>query len=350
MLTDKSANKDDDKSSFWSSLFGRSDDAVAADETCKINIPKPEKEQPFVQVLYLTDRVEPPCDQVIDTPFIADAINVRADGQCIRNNTIKDVVLETEQSKTMKLAEKAHRDAIQLIPYQRETPNYQFMAGELCDVVIENNHIHSEGMLQGVFASDGLFRNLTVQNNVICTQSQHKVSINGLLSGQIGGNWDENSVPVPVYLGPVRLGGNLMTGNVWVLSFAESDEYQYAPLQDVMLDKDRVGKGLDYPHVTDARSIPQNRSGKIGDTNLTHFPMTLFKEQLSTTTLSDLLAQEKRLADDTVAWIGRLFNALPEKHIEAITEAYQCEREVPLVQLQNQALRNFTLQALAKAC
>ncbi|WP_020558699.1 hypothetical protein [Thiofilum flexile] len=348
--------------SFWdklSRLFSSQSEERAADTVppsteidCKADAPDLQLQAPLesiARVLYQTDRVPPPCEQLIDQPFSEDAINIKANGQCIKGNRIIDTVIGSALDQQQGLAKRAHRDGVQLIPTQAQVGNYQFMAGVLQDIVIEDNHIESKGLLQGIFASDGVFRNISIANNCINTQAEHKITLNGLLSGQISNNRDAAGKLLPIYLGPLRIGGNLATGNVWILSFAADEDHRYAPLSEMIPDSD---KGSDpanpYPHVRDERYQPQNRSGAIGDTNLYAFPLERFKQHLSGVTIEYLLALQTNLDSLFHDWLGRLCQILSEAQLNALKEAYQAERNVPIGQIKHQALRHYFLQALAK--
>lgn len=321
-------------------------------EACKTDAPDLQLNQPLdsiARVLYQTDRVAPPCDQLIDKPFSEDAINVKASGQVIKGNHIIDVVVGSPLDEQYALAKRAHRDAIQLIPTKASVGNYQFMAGTLEDIVIEENHIESKGWLQGIFGSDGVFRRLTIRNNKIDTLAEHKITINGLLSGSLSNNRDSAGQLLPIYLGPLRLGGNLATGNVWILSFAADDEYQYAPLSELIPESDKsTDETKPYPHVRDERHQPQNRSGHIGDTNLYAFPLSKFKVLLDNATIEHLLVLQTNLDSLVNDWLGRLCTVLQEPQLNALKEAYQLERTVPIGKIKHPALRHYFIQALAK--
>ena len=129
----------------------------------------------------------------------------------------------------------AHRDAIQLIPpAQHKRINGQLrrigdqLAGTIMhDVCIRSCKINApNGPLQGIFASDGMHRNLRIINNDIATKGSHSISIAGLLTGGvISGNilrkiTDSQSPEILLY--PARIGGNMADdGVVTILSFAQ---------------------------------------------------------------------------------------------------------------------------------
>lgn len=138
-----------------------------------------------------------------------DAIKVMAD-DCIVNNNI---ITDTTYSRL------PHRDAIQLIPRQINQTNAQFFGATQSGVIISNNVIKSNGHLQGIFASDGLFENLIIENNNIETQSAHEITIGGMLSGEIL----NNSANVKLY--PLRIGGS-HPDSFYVSTFTGGIEYQ----------------------------------------------------------------------------------------------------------------------------
>lgn len=347
--------------SFWdklSRLWGaqpqeqQSEPIKTIEIDCQADAPALTLQQPLesiARVLYQTDRVAPPCDQVIDQPFSEDAINIKASGQCLKGNRIIDSVIGTALDQQHSLAQRAHRDGVQLIPTKAGVGNYQFMAGTLEDLIIDNNYIISKGLLQGIFASDGVLRNISIVNNCIDTQAEHKITLNGLLSGKLSNNRDSSGQLLSIYLGPLRIGGNLATGNVWVLSFAADDEYRYAPLSEIIPQSDQSADAANpYPHVRDERHKPQNRSGHLGDTNLYAFPLGRFKQHLDNVTIEHLLMLQTNLESLFTDWLGRLCQILPEAQVNVLKEAYQAERHVPIAQIKHQALRHYFLQALAK--
>ena len=141
--------------------------------------------------------------------FEGDAIHVRESGITVQHKVAFDTLSD-------QFGHLAHRDFIQLIPSGRQW--CQFALGSLSDVLIADNWCYSEGKLQGIFASDGMFRELQLIKNVIVTESQHKISVGGVISGVAMGN------NVDVILMPARIGGRPKGfNNVWVNSFLEDD-------------------------------------------------------------------------------------------------------------------------------
>lgn len=113
----------------------------------------------------------------------------------------------------------AHRDAFQLIPDRTADGIDRFGGAVMSNVSISGNVIYSDGALQGIFASDGAFRNLHIRNNHLQIGGQHTISISGMLSGSIMGNTDIQNQPLAadkITLYPLRLGGG---ANIYIIGF-----------------------------------------------------------------------------------------------------------------------------------
>ena len=141
-----------------------------------------------------------------------------------------------------------HRDAIQLIP-----PVYdgidQFSGAILSDTTIQDNIISSKAKLQGIFSTDGAFRNLKIINNKINTAGEHKIAILGLLDGEITDNTDNDGKALEIKIQPLRLGGGTPVTNFFVLGFSEACSYQYGHIEGVSgTDKDRRSKKVIRGH------------------------------------------------------------------------------------------------------
>jgi hypothetical protein len=143
----------------------------------------------------------------------------------------------------------AHRDAIQLIPpplYEEisigNTTSLIKLADQMAGTVLENVTISNcvinapKGALQGIFASDGMCRNLKIRDTSIATKGAHSISIAGALTGceiknitlqQVkGGNVPE------IALYPLRIGGNMADdGVVYIFSFSANAEYRYGQIK-----------------------------------------------------------------------------------------------------------------------
>lgn len=313
--------------------------------------PQPQPNQPvYKSTLRRTDIETPPTGETLDEPFTADAIHVRTSNQQISGNTIRDTILDTAYGQTNNLAEMAHRDAIQLIPAN------QFAAGELEKLFITGNRIQSAGKLQGIFGSDGIFRNLSITFNTINTQSDHKITLNGLVGqyNHIEGNRDQRGDLVTVQLNPIRLGGNLATGNVWILSVVAADEDLYG-YGDINIGGDIASGANPYRHIQDQRSMVQARDKMNGDVNLSSFPMREYKRQLQTMTLGELISRYVGLETEMALWLKRVGELLPGSanllaRVEQARTAAQMQRHVSILELVQHSpdLHNFCIQALAK--
>lgn len=160
-----------------------------------------------------------------NTVFFEDAIRADADGSVIQRNKVHDHLADVYcYYKDAENKKAAHRDGIQLIP-AKEQMQGGYAGAKLKNVTIENNEITSNGVLQGIFASDGLFENLKIKGNTIQTNGQHFIQINGFLSGEIRGNKDTNNDPVTAVLSPLRIGGGSV--GVFLVNSFSTGGYSY---------------------------------------------------------------------------------------------------------------------------
>ena len=144
-----------------------------------------------------------------------------------------------------------HRDAIQLIPPMKSGID-QFSGAVLSNTTIQDNTIESKAKLQGIFSTDGAFKNLKIINNKISTEGAHKISILGFLTGEVTGNTDLNGKTLDIKIQPLRLGGGTPITNFFVLGFSKGCSYQYGHIKGISgTDLDRrskkvvLGRGYD---------------------------------------------------------------------------------------------------------
>ncbi|WP_020394906.1 hypothetical protein [Thiolinea disciformis] len=153
----------------------------------------------------------------------------------------------------------AHRDGIQLIPERQN--NVDVLAGVMMrQVSISRNIIASPVALQGIFASDGAFKDLRITGNHLRVGGAHTIHISGMLSGEVSNNTDLNGIPLAadkIKLTPLRLGG---ASNIYVLGFknkpnlptAGASYYQYEaikgldPRSDLRRTKTSSAKNASY--------------------------------------------------------------------------------------------------------
>ena len=162
-----------------------------------------------------------------------------------------DALMPTVLRPIGKFANLGHRDAIQLIPPIQNGLD-QFAGAVLEDTTIQDNIIRSTAKLQGIFSTDGAFRNLKIINNKVSTAGEHKISILGMLSGEITGNSDLEGCDLDIKIQPLRLGGGTPITNFFVLGFAKGCSYQYEHIEgisgtkvDRRMKKVVSGKGYD---------------------------------------------------------------------------------------------------------
>ena len=137
-----------------------------------------------------------------------------------------------------------HRDAIQLIPPMQNGID-QFSGAILSDTTVQDNIIESKAKLQGIFSTDGAFRNLKIINNKINICGSHKISILGMLSGEVTGNTDLSGKALDPKIQPLRLGGGTSITNFFVLGFSKECSYQYEHIEGISgTDLDRRSKKI----------------------------------------------------------------------------------------------------------
>lgn len=232
------------------------------------------------------------------TGFKGDAVNVFGD-----NISISEVVIDDSLGEDVSLLKEHHRDGIQIIPKavrtkngsMVEVPRAQFAGGILSGLTVEKCYITSKGSLQGIFNSDGLLENVVVTDNVISVRSQHFVTLSGLLSGTIDRNYSNKSglsIPAPVLLTPMRIGGNIGDGNLWVSSFS-CGKYKYAPLNEIT-------SAADLSHISDLRSVINKK-----DTYLYDFDLESYWEHVRSLTAPRDVKEHCNLLKETAFLYGR---------------------------------------------
>ncbi|MCK5895184.1 MAG: hypothetical protein KAG20_00160 [Cocleimonas sp.] len=125
-----------------------------------------------------------------------------------------------------------HRDAIQLIPPANNGID-QFSGAILEDTTLQDNVISSSARLQGIFSTDGAFKNLKIINNQVNTEGEHKIVVLGMLSGEVSGNTDLDGKALDVKIQPLRLGGGTPLTNFFILGFSEQCSYQYGLIEGI---------------------------------------------------------------------------------------------------------------------
>ncbi|HHL19069.1 MAG TPA: hypothetical protein ENJ33_04975 [Thiothrix sp.] len=213
----------------------------------------------------------PPKGTIIDAPFIRDCFKIKVSHVRLEGYTINDAIFDTDFPADFdKMIDRinphvgyapklkyykylAHRDAIQLIPVDRSISrhNSQFAAAKLENITIKDVTIRSKGSLQGLFASDGAFEGIHMQNISIQTNSEHQIAILGLLSGTLDVS-NKAGEPIHVNLLPLRLAGG---NNIYITHFSSSSSYQYEAIDtknsDVVLTDNRqkmTKRGTYYTH------------------------------------------------------------------------------------------------------
>ncbi len=296
------------------------------------------------------------------------------------NVTVEDLKIIDNRTYT-----DAHRDAVQLIPppiFDMVDGVYVRIADQMAGAILENTSIIGceisapFGPLQGIFASDGLQRNLTISNNDIGTCGAHAISISGLLDGgKINGNilrqLPGGQCPT-ISLYPARIGGNMADdGVVSILSFAKSDARKpmvYGEVEsqgNVFIDL----QGKQHPlEIDDARHLIPNTLLKLA-VGLRDFDYEQYLACYSALTLGEYKQHDPFGADQMKQWLmlrkqeftegredGNALGPISEEQkqigsrflvpaLEALNNG--SADDVRLVDLEYTAIRSFAMKRLA---
>lgn len=164
--------------------------------------------------------------------FEVDAVNLVGNDSSVADCDMVDTFYNAE----------AHRDFVQIIPKGIE-PNAQFFGAASDSNFVSGCTMHSKGMCQGITAFDGVLTNVIVEDNHIVTNSEHKITLAGVLSGAFNSNIDGYGNPIEIVLEPLRIGGGHYK-RFWVTSFL-SHAYEpiegNSPVRDLRSKKHREG-------------------------------------------------------------------------------------------------------------
>lgn len=230
------------------------------------------------------------------------------------NVTVEDLKIIDNRTYT-----DAHRDAIQLIPppiFDTIDGVYVRLADQMAGAILENTTITGcevsapFGPLQGIFASDGLQRNLSITNNDIGTCGSHAIAIAGLLDGgKITGN-TLRELPggqrPTISLYPARIGGNMADdGVVSIISFAKAEarkpmEYGEVEVRDnYLIDQQGNKHALE---IDDARHLIPNTMLKLA-VGLKDFDYHRYLKDYSSLTLGQYKQHDPFGASQMKQWL-----------------------------------------------
>jgi len=296
------------------------------------------------------------------------------------NVTVEDLKIIDNRTYT-----DAHRDAVQLIPppiFDTVNGVYVRMADQMAGAILENTTISGceisapFGPLQGIFASDGLQRNLTISHNDIGTCGAHAISISGLLDG--GKITDNTLRELPggqrptISLYPARIGGNMADdGVISILSFAGSKTLcpmQYGEVEaygNVLIDQAGNHHPLD---IDDARNLIPHTLLKLA-IGLQDFDYHRYLGDYSTLTLGQYKQHDAFGAEQMMQWLtlrkkeftegreqgnplGAVSNEqkmIGERFLIPALEALKngSADDIRLVDLEYTAIRSFAMKRLA---
>lgn len=298
------------------------------------------------------------------------------------NNVIVDgLVISDQRTYT-----DAHRDAIQLIPPalgRHEGEQYirlaDQMAGTIMDnVTVQNCQIHApNGPLQGIFASDGLQRQLCIRDNVIATKGAHSISLAGVLTGcEISGNTLQEVAggELPkINLYPARIGGNMADdGVVCILGFATEPKQpvlDYAPISVQRANQlKRLDGSISEAPINDMRRAIPESFLRLG-VGLTAFRYHTYLASYASLTLEQYRQFDPFGAQQLEAWlqtriqeftqgrpeyhplgvVGAEQKTIGERFLQPALKAMQTRtvEQVRLVELDYAPIRSFAMKRLA---
>ncbi len=248
-------------------------------------------------------------------PGDKDAVRLQCNGIKVKNIQVTDPADDLALPPNQR---SAHRDAFQLIPANMALNDVYI--DRLAGAFLENASIDQcevtaeKSVLQGIFMSDGLFRNVSVTNNFIRTAGSHFISINGAMTGcKVTNNILQQvpkGKPPRILLDPARLGGNMADdGNLYILSFAPGSEYQYGDVeihgnQFIGVDANGQSKVLPEQVIDNRDKIPQEPVSTRRDSIfLRNFNFEKFLQQYSTWTLGDFKQNDPAGFRRLEAWL-----------------------------------------------
>jgi hypothetical protein len=331
-----------------------------------------------------------PSTWAIDQPVLfkgTDTIKLTSDEQtdAVRiwtNNVIVDGLMISDQRSYTD----AHRDAIQLIPPalgRREGDQYIRLADQMAGTMMENVSIQNccisapNGPLQGIFASDGMQRQLCIRSNQIATKGAHSISLAGVLDGcEISGNVLQQVAggELPkIKLYPLRIGGNMADdGVVCILGFVLEPKQTVLDYAAITVQQVNQVKAVDGSYseavINDMRrSLPENFQA-IG-VGLTQFRYHAYLACYSSLTLGQYRDFDPFGTEQMEAWLSTRIQEFaqgrPANHpLGAVGEEQQkvgelflkpalkvlqtqSAEQVRLVDLDYSALRSFAMKRLA---
>ncbi|TXH71485.1 MAG: hypothetical protein E6Q83_01820 [Thiothrix sp.] len=298
------------------------------------------------------------------------------------NNVVVDgLVISDQRSYT-----EAHRDAIQLIPPalgRREADFYIRLADQMAgtimeNVTVQNCQIHApNGPLQGIFASDGMQRQLCIRDNRIATKGAHSISLAGVLDGcEISGNVLQEVAggELPkVNLYPARIGGNIADdGVVCILGFANEPKQRTLDYAPIIVQSPNQVKRVDGTQ-TEARINDMRRSIPEGfmrlGIGLTEFRYHAYLASYSSLTLGlyrqfdpfgakqlELWLQTRvqeftqgRPDNHPLGAVGTEQQTIGEKFLQPALKVLQARsaENIRLVDLDHSPIRSFAMKRLA---
>lgn len=298
------------------------------------------------------------------------------------NNVVVDGLIISDQ----RTYSDAHRDAIQLIPPalgRREGDQYLRLADQMAGTIMENVTVQNcqinapNGPLQGIFASDGMQRQLCIRDNVIATKGAHSISLAGVLdSCEISGNTLQEVVggELPkINLYPARIGGNIADdGVVCILGFALEPKQRALGYAPITIQRPNQVKRVDgtqsEARINDMRHAIPDSFLRLG-IGLVEFRYHAYLAAYSSLSLGQYRQFDSFGAQQLEAWlttriqefaqgrpadhplgaVGAEQQAIGEKFLQPALKVLQSQsaEQVRLVDLDYSPLRSFAMKRLA---
>jgi hypothetical protein len=228
---------------------------IIDEETCRHLCEREEQEQDCFRTF--SDK------QIELSGHQTDAVRVWRNNVTVSHLNISDPRIDTET---------AHRDGIQLLPpplYEEQaTPQGMTrikIADQSAGTILENVEIRDcvinapQAALQGIFSSDGMCRDVTIDHVEITTKGGHFITLSGVLTGCEIRNVTLHQVPdgpsPKIVLDPLRVGGNMADeGMAYILGLDGTNGFEYGEVVNTNNRATLQGQSDEDVEIEDRRS------------------------------------------------------------------------------------------------
>lgn len=170
----------------------------------------------------------------------------KSDGVVVRGlgiNAVVDTAIRDHRPDLERW--RPHCDGIQLIPYDKFIPRSNYALAMMDTVIIQNCIVAApRSALQGISCFDGLLKNVNIADCQIETDSAHKVTLSGVISGKFTRINNANGGTIYPVLLRARIGGRpeyrgRVFNEVFVHSFKDAED-DYQPVAGDVTDLRRI--------------------------------------------------------------------------------------------------------------